>query len=271
MYAILKYPGSKWSLTDWIVSKLPKHHTYVEPFFGSGAVFFNKRPSPIEVINDIDDDVYMFFKMARDNPDALAAAISMTPYSRKEFDEAWKDENADNDIEKVRRFLVRTWQGHGFRTDGKPGWKNDVIGREQMYAAFDWYKLPGRIHGVVDRLKQVQIENRPALDVIDRFNHEGVLIYADPPYIINSRVGKQKQYRCEMTDSDHVELLRKLLAHKGNVILSGYDNDLYNETLKGWTVSKVKAQAQNGAKRQEMLWMNFEPSRQFKFEIMSEG
>ena len=72
----------------------------------------------------------------------------------------------------------------------------------------------------------MQIENRPALDVIGRFNYPNVLIYADPPYILSTRHGKQ--YNCEMTDADHAVLLEALKAHKGPVLLSGYDSALYD-------------------------------------------
>lgn len=55
--AVLKYPGSKWRIAEWIVEQIPPHHSYIEPYFGSGAVFFKKQPSNIETINDLDDDV----------------------------------------------------------------------------------------------------------------------------------------------------------------------------------------------------------------------
>lgn len=56
MECVLKYPGSKWNIASAIVNLIPEHHSYVEPYFGSGAVFFNKNPSNIETINDLDDD-----------------------------------------------------------------------------------------------------------------------------------------------------------------------------------------------------------------------
>ena len=43
MKAIMKYPGSKWSIAKWIIGFFPDHHSYLEPFFGSGAVLFNKQ------------------------------------------------------------------------------------------------------------------------------------------------------------------------------------------------------------------------------------
>lgn len=62
MKAVVKYPGSKWSLTDWIISLFPDHHSYLEPFFGSGAVLFNKPRSDIETVNDLDGNVINLFE-----------------------------------------------------------------------------------------------------------------------------------------------------------------------------------------------------------------
>ena len=106
------------------------------------------------------------------------------------------------------------------------------------------------------RLKQVQIENRPALEVIRKFNHDNVLIYADPPYLLHTRGGKQ--YRHEMNEQDHLELLDALLRHKGPVILSGYPSEMYDRELKRWTRIQRKAYNQNSDPRTEVLWCNFE-------------
>ena len=43
MKQVLKYPGAKTRLAPWICSYIPAHKVYLEPFFGSGAVFFNKQ------------------------------------------------------------------------------------------------------------------------------------------------------------------------------------------------------------------------------------
>ena len=88
MKAILKYPGSKWRIAAEIVKRIPEHHSYLEPYFGSGAVFFNKKPSDIEMINDLDNEVPNLFKCIRDDPGRLAARVTMTPYSRYEYETA---------------------------------------------------------------------------------------------------------------------------------------------------------------------------------------
>lgn len=262
MNAVVKYPGSKWGIAKWIISKFPPHHSYLEPFFGSGAVLFTKERSHIETVNDLDSEVVNFFEWVRNDPEKLGAAIYWTPYAREVYESAWAAQQTETDsFKRAVNFCARMMMGHGFRTTGeKVGWKNDVQGREAAYAATYWCKMPEVIREAAERLRGVQIENKPALDVIQRFNFPNVLIYADPPYLLGTRYGKQ--YRHEMSDKDHVELLEALKAHKGPVLLSGYDSPLYNDALAGWYREEVSVLAQTATKRREVLWMNREPENQ---------
>lgn len=120
--------------------------------------------------------------------------------------------------------------------------------------------MPETILQAAERLRGVQIECRPAVELIRAFNQSNVLIYADPPYLLSTRHGKQ--YRHEMTDTDHLELLNALKAHRGPVLLSGYDSGLYREALKGWHREARTALAQDSTMRTEILWMNFDPPAQ---------
>ena len=96
--------------------------------------------------------------------------------------------------------------------------------------------------------------------MIERFNNPKVLIYADPPYVLSTRYGKQ--YRHEMDDKQQNDLIDVLLAHKGPVLLSGYDSDLYNDRLSGWYREETTCYSQVSSKKREILWMNFEPAGQ---------
>lgn len=261
MKAIVKYPGGKWGLAKWIISFFPPHHTYLEPFFGSGAVLFNKARSNIEMVNDLDGEVVNLFDCIRKDSERLARAVYFTPYSRKIYERAYQ-EKPDDPFERALNFCIRLDQGHGFRTNEKVGWKNDIQGRERAYAARDWTELPERIMQAAERLRGVQVECRPAVEVIKRFASPKVLIYADPPYMLGTRHGKQ--YRHEMTDTDHEELLDALLAHPGPVLLSGYDSALYNDKLQGWHREEAMSYTQAGTKKIEVLWMNFEPGGQMR-------
>lgn len=262
MNAVIKYPGAKWSIAKWVISHFPQHHSYLEPFFGSGAVLFTKQRSAIETVNDLDGDVVNLFDWIKHDPQRLADAIYWTPYSRAVYERAWEAQYTETDkFQRAVDFYIRMMMGRGFRTTGeKVGWKNDVQGREAAYAANYWCKTPEVIFQAAERLRGVQIEQRPAVEVIKRFNFPNVLIYADPPYLLGTRHGKQ--YRCEMTDEAHHELLSALKEHKGPVLLSGYESDLYNEELKDWYRDEATAFAQTATKRREVLWMNFEPPAQ---------
>lgn len=256
MRTLLRYPGSKQRIAPWIISQIPKHHSYLEPYFGGGAILFNKEPSRIETINDLDDDVVNLFQVIREKRDELIEAVVYTPYARQEYNLAFP-ENSDelSDIERAKNFLIRSGMGHGFRLCEKCGWKKDVYGREAAYAVRYWNDLPEVITHIALRLKMVQIEHKPAVDLIKAFNHDNVLIYLDPPYVLSTR--SRKQYRHEMSDQDHVELLETSLEHKGYVMLSGYDSDLYNDYLKGWRKISTPSRAENSLPRTEVLWMNY--------------
>ena len=151
MKKILKYPGSKWNIAARIVDLMPRHHSYVEPFFGSGAVLFNKAPSDIETVNDLDSDVVNLFRCIQEDPERLAWLLMTTPFSREVYDSQFTGcmEGQEDPYMGAAGFLVRCWQGHGFRTaGGKVGWKNDIVSREKAYALRDWCRLPG---WVIDR------------------------------------------------------------------------------------------------------------------------
>lgn len=262
MKAVLKYPGSKWSMADWIVSMFPEHHSYLEPFFGSGAVFFNKPRSNIETVNDLDGNVVNLFEWIKKDPERLAHEIYYTPYARQVYEDVFSVVPEDS-FEKAVNFYIRCNMGHGFRTNGeKVGWKNDVQGRERSYASQDWRNLPEKIMQAAERLRGVQIDNRPALQLIPRFNFENVLIYCDPPYMLRTRHGKQ--YRCEMDDEGHEALLDTLLKHKGPVLISGYETELYDDMLAGWNRYEKEAYSQVNTKKKEVIWANYEPGLQGK-------
>ena len=257
MKAVMKYPGSKWALAKWIISFFPEHHSYLEPFLGSGAVLFNKPRSNIETVNDMDGNVVNLFHWIKRDPERLAHEIYYTPYARQIYEDAFSSMPEDS-LQRAVNFYIRLNMGHGFRTNGeKVGWKNDVQGRERAYASLNWCNLPDKILQAAERLRGVQIENMPALDLIKRFNYKNVLIYCDPPYMLETRNGKQ--YRCEMDDNDHEKLLRLLLQQKGAVLISGYDTELYHDMLIGWTRYETTAYSRVCSKKKEVLWMNFKP------------
>ncbi len=258
MRTLLRYPGSKQRIAPWIIDQMPKHHSYLEPYAGGIAILLNKEPSRIETINDLDHDVINLFRVIQNSGtrEELIRQIVLTPYARVAYDKAFPC-NSDElpVVEQAKNFLIRSGMGYGFRLCEKTGWKRDIYAREAAYAVRYWNDMPDIITAVAKRLKMVQIEHRPAIELIQAYNHENVLIYADPPYVLSTR--SRKMYQHEMTNQDHKELLELLLLHTGPVMLSGYDNDIYSEYLQGWRKISTPSRAEKSLPRTEVLWMNY--------------
>lgn len=250
--ASLRYPGAKWSLAATIAESFGPHYHYIEPFFGSGAVFFTKHPSPHELLNDLSSAVVDFFRVLRDRTDELLWKLELTPWSREEYDGSHVV--TGDELEDARRFVVRVWQAHASDLAKKTGWKNRGSSQRARGMSDRWQRVPEELALMAERLQHAEIENRPALDVIRRFNTADTLIYADPPYLPETRT--QKMYAEEMTKEEHIVLLNALLEHQGPVVLSGYMNELYHEMLKGWREVQLKApKVEGGALRTEILWI----------------
>ena len=252
MKSLLKYPGAKWRISDWLLSHFPKHKVYLEPYFGSGACFFNKEPAYVETINDIDGDIVNLFRVCRDSSADLARLISLTPFSREEFANCY--ERSEDPIEQARRTLVRYHQSFGTSNSSRNSWRN-VLAYGGPRCATMWNDLPEIVQDVAFRLKEAQIENTDAISLIERYNHPQTLIYIDPPYLC--RLRKQNIYKNEMSDKDHIKLLDTIKRSQSMIIISGYDNEMYNDALTDWYCDECTAQAQFGKQRIEKIWMNF--------------
>lgn len=271
MKPILRYPGSKWRLAPWIASLLPRHEAYVEPFFGSGAVFFTKEPSRVEVVNDLSGNVVIFFRVLRDRPDELARAIELTPYSREEYALA-HGPAADDELERARRFFCRAWMSYAGKLASRSGWRavwdgSAGVGKRTrpIPATWIWDSLPERVAPAAIRLKGALIECRPALDVIRLYRKPEALIFADPPYLAHLLVAGSarpndrewaRYYEHTMDEPAHVDLLDALDCHPGPVLLAGYRSALYDERLPHWTRIDRSERSAVHSTRVESLWLN---------------
>lgn len=261
METILKYPGAKNRLAEWLLTFVPEHKVYLEPFFGGGGLFFNKEPSKIETINDIDGEVYNLFRIIRDFPDELAKVVEMTPYSREEYEHTYIAGVNENDIERARKFLTRCWLGMGSSNVYKNGFRSSQQGNSPRTTKH-WAELPDRILFAAERLKAAQIEKLDAVELMRRYDTNDVFIYLDPPYLPGTRKGYL--YKHEMTVEDHEKLLKVAAEHPAKILISGYDNELYNKILNGWNKESKQTQAEGGTKRIETVWYNYSMDYQLK-------
>lgn len=263
MKAVFRYPGSKWSIADWIISHFPEDYekrVYLEPFVGSGAVFFNKRPGAVETVNDLDGDIVNLFQVLRERPEELKQALSLTPYSREEYDRSF--EPCGDPLERARRYMVKTTQAIGAKMGGKCGWRN----HKQMKisgTACKWAGITDTIDAAAARLRGdtthlVQIEHTDAMRLIERYNNGDVLMYLDPPYVRSARKSG-RLYRHEMDDDGQRRLLDLIVSSKAKIVLSGYASPLYDEALQGWNKDTTMSQTTSTELAEETIWMNYEP------------
>lgn len=255
--------GGKFSHLDWLLPLLPKSHHYCEPFAGSAAVLLNRDPSPIETYNDLDGEVVNFFRVLRNDADNLIRRIGLTPFSREEFSIACEPlGDGVNDIERARRFFIRARQVRtGLAQTASLGrWANckNTTRAGMSGVVSRWLGSVEALPEIAERLLRVQIENRPALEVIDLYDEKGTLFYCDPPYAHESR-GDSKAYGFELTDDQHGHLAARLRKIKGKAAISGYRCNLYDDFFKGWKRIDAPIKQAHSVKqpRQESLWVNF--------------
>ena len=248
----LRYHGGKWMIAKWIISHFPEHRIYVEPYGGAGSVLLRKEPCYSEVYNDIDGEVVSFFRILRERGPELQEALRLTPYARSEYVAAQKP--TDDALESARRLVIRSFMGYGSDSiKGGSGFRANA-NRNGTVPAHDWKNYADCMSHLVERMRNVLIENRPALEIIAQQDGPKTLFYVDPPYVHATRTGS-KRYRFEMDDAEHIKLAAVLRACQGAVVLSGYDSEMYNGLYAGWKRIEKPTFADGGRPRTEVLWI----------------
>lgn len=266
---VLRWHGGKWRLAPWILQHMPPHRVYVEPFGGAASVLLRKERALAEIYNDLDDEVVHLFRTLQDvvSGKELMRRLSLTPFSRSEFELAFM--STDEPIERARRLVIRSFFAAGSRgilalDRVNAGFNGGSARARSPYPqpshAQDWVGYPESLRAIIDRLAGVTIECQPAIDVMVRHDSRDTLIYADPPYLWDTRSrGNRydiKHYRHELTREDHAALLDVLDRLTGMVMLAGYPDPLYDDRLTDWRRIETKAFADGARERTEVMWLN---------------
>ena len=267
--------GGKFSHLDWLLPLLPDCHHYCEPFSGSGAVLINRPPSPVETYNDIDGEVVNFFRVLRNQSEQLIRSIALTPFSREEYYHAIYDPTENiSDLERARRFYICARQTRtGLAQTASLGrWANckDTSRAGMSGAVSRWLGGIDALDDTAQRLLRVQIENRPAIDVIKLYDSDKTLFYCDPPYLHETR-RDDKAYGYEMSEDEHRNLAAVLNQCRAKVALSGYDCDVMDTLYPSGKWFKIVGSERTihstKGKRQEILWTNYEIVPTSKFPL----
>jgi DNA adenine methylase len=267
------YYGGKARLAGWIASLLPAHRTYLEPFAGSAAVLFAKRPSPTEILNDLDGAVVTFFRVLRERPTELARALALTPYARTEYQQlaaGFQDSGLD-DLERARRWFIRVNQSISHLAGrGRPSGWAAAYNTNDADHAHKFAALTDRLQVCAERLRRVYLEQRPAVEVIAKYAKPAAaaVVYCDPPYLASTRSAQTKRFAGDYaveyaSEAEHRALAEVLCATPAAVVLSGYPSALHEELYAGWwrlerTVQRPTSNVSGGrgAVATEVLWSN---------------
>lgn len=270
---------------------MPPHLHYVEPYFGGGSVLLardpqrnwmsdsqEKIPSALqgasEVVNDIHGELTNFWRVLKDERDfaQFLRIIELTPFSQVEFEDALEESSLEqleqespepDRVQRAVRFFVLARQSRqGLMRDFATLSRNRTRSRinEQVSA---WLSVVDGLPDVHRRLRNVVILNQKACDVIRKQDGPLTLFYCDPPYLHETR-STTGEYRFEMTENQHWELLETLAGIQGKFMLSGYPSEPYSQwqTRHGWNCHQMQIdnKAASGKSKEimtECLWCNF--------------
>src|SRR5450432_615268 len=178
MIGPLPYIGGKNRLATKIISMLPEHTTYVEPFAGGAQVLFHKQPSNVEVLNDLDFEVVNFFRVCQWHYEELVRYLRFSLVSRKLHELHVKTDPANlTDIQRAGRFFYLQKNSFG----------GLILNQKFHYGVahpsnFNPERIPVAIEQAHRRLQKVQIESLPYEKILEKYDRVTTLFYMDPPY-----------------------------------------------------------------------------------------
>jgi DNA adenine methylase len=284
----LKIHGGKSYLADWIVSKMCPHLTYVEPYFGGGAVLFARDPNDerlwlaphkgvSEVVNDLNENLTNFWMVLREPVlfEEFRRRCTATEFSGvlwAECSDLLRAAGSPKGVPPGSEFRLR--HAHAFFVVNR----QSLAGRMKSFTGITKTRTRSRMNNEVsawlsavdglpevhDRLKRVLIlPPQPALDVLRKFDTGDTLHYLDPPYLHETRATTTEYGEHEMDAHDHIELLDFITGYtKSKIMISGYRSETYDVGLHDWNrhdynIVNQASHARVKEVKTESLWCNF--------------
>lgn len=259
----ISYYGGKQNLVTTILPLFPHHVSYIEPFVGGGAVFWAKRPSEVEVINDTNRELINFYEVVQNEFIELEKMVRISLHSRSLHNDATVIYNNPHLFTRIQRawaVWVLASQSFSSMLDGSWGYDR-LRGTTSMKIA---NKREGFTVDYGIRMQNVQIECTDALRIIRSRDFKDAFHYCDPPYF-NSDCGHYDGYSID----DFENLLRTLESIEGKFLMSSYPSDILSRYTKanGWytrTIEQAVTVANGtggaGKRKIEVLTANYDLS-----------
>ena len=225
----ISYYGGKQTLSPIILELIPEHRIYCEPFLGGAAVYFAKKPSKVEVINDTNSELINFYEVVKNDFTALEREIAITLHSRTKHRQAQVIYANPDMFDRIKRAWA-VWMlaniSYGCKLDGVFGYDRSGTASKKLAN-----KRKGFTEEYAIRLQNTQIECCDALRIIRSRDTVETFFYIDPPY-----VGADQGHYDGYSQEDFDALLALLESIKGKFLLSSYRNVALKECVKrnGW-------------------------------------
>lgn len=261
MNSPIKYYGGKSYMTDIIINQFPnKFDVYIEGFGGGASVLFSKPYNAVEIYNDLNQNVYSLFYVLQNKQlfQQFKRKLDLTYYS-KQLHYELKQKLKDKNISMLERaycyfYVNRT----GFNAVG--GFSTYLVSRRNMSkSTSDFLSAIDGLYNIHQRLSSVIIENRDIIELIQKYDHENVFFYLDPPYIQQTRASNQK-YQCQMSNQQHQQLIDVINTSKAKFLISGYNHPIYNK-LNGNFQKFEFISPNSGSNAIQVLWRNYKLQR----------
>lgn len=271
MKPVISYYGGKLRQASNIVSLIPKHTVYVEPFAGGAAIFFAKPWPEVgnsnhyrEYLNDTDERLINFYRVLQTpkKREALIERLSLTLFSEAEYAKA-KDLESGSDVDRAWAYYVNIQQSFTNKLNG--GWGRTVYSANQQAT---WANKVSRLPEYLDRMSSVGVTCDDALTIIQQLDSPQTFFYCDPPY-----PGTDQGHYEGYTVEDFQALVKTLNQCQGSFILSNYEQPRVTmpddwerfefETTassrgrKGYDRSQKRDESDQNRQRTEVVWRRF--------------
>jgi len=251
MVGPLAYLGGKNRIARKIISLIPKHTCYCEPFCGGAQVFFHKEPSPVELLNDLNEDVFNFLRICQQHYEELVRYLRFAIVSRRWFDLFEKTPpEALTDIQRAARFFYLQKNCYGGLIV-----RRSFTVSVQDGSNYNPERIPELLRKTHERLLNVQLECLPYQDILRKYDRRYTFFYLDPPYF------NRPYYRFNFEEKDYVELTEHLMQLKGKFLLSLNDVPETRRIFRSFNIRPLalvySSQRQAGKRFQELLISNY--------------
>jgi DNA adenine methylase len=251
MVGPLSYLGGKNRVARTIISLIPQHTTYVEPFCGGAQVFFHKEPSKVEILNDLNDDVFNFLRVCQLHHEELLRHLHFCIVSRRWFSlfEKTPPETL-TDIQRAARFFFLQKNCYG----GLIVRRNFTVSIEDG-SNYNPASLPKLLQRAHERLLNVQLECLPYEKILAKCDRPTTFFYLDPPYF------NRPYYKFNFSEEDYIEMAKQLKKIKGRFLLSLNDVPEIRRIFAEFEIKPLQmtysSQRKAGKRYQELLISNY--------------